>query len=110
MLDQTDLEKAQHDDRALNMVRTWFNKTTGKIDEKKIDTTEFDSLHNNVLQLNKVRNQLRLTDNNTTSTTRLIYLLENELETKPMIRVVIPPSHRYQAILAIHVKEHWGVQ
>ena len=26
------------------------------------------------------------------------------------MRVVIPPSHRYQTILAIHIQEHWGVQ
>ena len=35
VLDQVDLEKAQNEDGALTMVRSWFNKTTGKIDEKK---------------------------------------------------------------------------
>ena len=51
VLDQFDLEKAQNEDGALTMVRSWFNKTTGKIDEKKIDTSEFDSIHGDVLQL-----------------------------------------------------------
>ena len=76
VLDQFDLEKAQNEDGALTMVRSWFNETTGKIDEKKIDTSEFDSVHGDVLQLYKVRKQLRLTDKKTTSKTRLIYLLE----------------------------------
>ena len=37
-------------------------------------------------------------------------MLEDEFEAEPRIRVVIPPSHRYQAMLAVHVREHWGVQ
>ena len=69
-----------------------------------------DSVHEDVLQLYKIRKQLRLTDNNTTSTTRLIFLLEDEFETKPKMRLVIPPSHRYQTILAVHIQEHWGEQ
>ena len=92
------------------MVRSWFNETTGKIDERKIDTSEFDSVHGDVLQMYKVRKQLRLTDKKTTSKTRLIYLLEDEFESEPKIRIVVPPSHRYQAMLAVHVQEHWGVQ
>ena len=92
------------------MVRTWFNETTGKVEDKKIDTSEFESVHEDVLQLYKVRKQLRLTDNKTMSKTKLIYLLEDEFESAPKIRIVIPPSHRYQAILAVHVQEHWGVQ
>ena len=35
VLDQFDLEKAQNEDGALTMVRSWLNKTTGKIDKKK---------------------------------------------------------------------------
>ena len=66
-MDQFDLKKAQKEDGALTMVRSWFNDTTGKIDEKKIDTSGFDSVHGDVLQLYKVRKQLILTDNKTTS-------------------------------------------
>ena len=55
------------------MVRTWFNETTRKVEDKKTDTSEFESVHEDVLQLYKVRKQLRLTDNKTTSKTRLIY-------------------------------------
>ena len=73
VLDQVDLEKAQKEDGTLHMVRTWFNETTGKVEDKKIDTSEFESVHEDVLQLYKVRKQLRLTDNKTTSKTRLIY-------------------------------------
>ena len=43
------------------------------------------------------------TNHKTTSKTRLIYLLEDEFESEPKIRIVIPPSHRYQAMLAVHV-------
>ena len=118
LIDQVDLEKAQTKDSALQMVRSWFNLKTGKIDEKKIDTSIFDEVHDAVLQLYEVRKQLRLTDATTTNSTRLIYLLENEFDSNPQMRIVIPPSHRYQALLAVQqttqqVKEHffwpgWG--
>jgi len=110
LIDQVDLEKAQNEDSALLMVKSWFNLNTGKIDEKKIDTSTFDDVHDDVLQLYKVRKQLRLTDANTTSSTRLVYLLEDEFGSNPRMRIVIPPSHRYQALLAVHIREHWGVQ
>ena len=53
------------------MVISWFNLETGKIDENKIDTSIFDEVHDDVLQLYNVRKQLRLTDANTTNSTRL---------------------------------------
>ena len=96
-MDQVDLEKAQNEDGALTMVRSWFNETTGKIDEKNIDTSEFDSVHGDVLQLHKVRKQLRLTDTKITTKTRLIYLLEDEFESEPKIRIVIPPFPHFLA-------------
>ena len=83
---------------------------TGKINENKIDTSVFDTVHEDVLQLYMVRKQLRLTDASTTNSTRLVYLLENEFDSNPRMRIVIPPSHRYQALLAVHVHEHWRVQ
>ena len=55
LIDQVDLEKAQNEDSALQMVRSWFNIKTGKIDENKIDTSVFNTLHEDVLQLYKVR-------------------------------------------------------
>ena len=27
-----------------------------------------------------------------------------------MMRIVVPPLQRYQALLAVHAHEHWGVQ
>ena len=108
LIDALDLSKAQEEDGALQMVRTWFDENTGKIQENKIDKTEFDSVHTDVIQLYKVRKQLRLLT--TAKNVRLIFLLEDEFENDPIHRLVIPPSHRYQAIGAVHVKEHWGVQ
>ena len=61
---------------------------------------ELKTFYSDGLQL--VRKQLRITDKKVT-----IYLLE--FEAKPMMRIVLPPSHRYQA-LAVHTNEHWGVQ
>ena len=110
LIDQVDLEKAQNEDSALQMVRSWFNLKTGKIDENKIDTSIFNKVHDDVLQLYKVRKQLRLTDANTTNSARLVYLLENKFDSNPLMRFVIPPLHRYQALLAVHVREHCGVQ
>ena len=57
VIDQTDLQNAQKEDSSLSMVRSWFNEQTGKIDERKIDTSEFEDIYNNVLQLYKVRKQ-----------------------------------------------------
>ena len=93
LIDQVDLEKAQNEDSALLMVKSWFNLSTGKVDEKKIDTSTFDEVHEDVLQLYKVRKQLRLTDENTTNSTRLVYLIENEFDSNPQMRIVITPSH-----------------
>ena len=73
------------------MVRSWFNLKTGKVEKKKIDTSVFDEVHDDVLQLYKVRKQLRLTNANTTNSTRLVYLLENEFDANPRMRIVIPP-------------------
>jgi hypothetical protein len=73
-----------------------------EINKNKIDTSVFDTVHEDVLQLYKVRKQLRLMD------ARLIYLLDNEFDSNPLMRIVVPPSHRYQALLAVHVSEHWG--
>ena len=68
------------------------------------------TVHEDVLQLYKVRKQLRLTDAQTTNSTRLVYVLKNKFDSNPRMRIFIPKSHRYQALLAVHVHEHWGVQ
>lgn len=39
IIDQADLEKEQKDDGVLTTVRSWFNNKTGKIDERKVDTS-----------------------------------------------------------------------
>ena len=99
----------QDEDSALQMVKSWFNLNTGKIDENKIDTSVFDTVHDDVLQLYKGRKPIRLTDATVTNTASLIFLIENEFDSNPHMRIVFPPSHRYQ-LLAVHVQEHWGVQ
>ena len=109
-LDQKDLEKAQVEDGSLQLVRSWFNETTGKIEDKNIDTSGFEGLHSDVIQLYKVRSQLRLSDKSSTGDVRLVYLLEDEFEPEPRYRFVIPPSHRYQAMTVVHAVQHWGVQ
>ena len=79
LIDQVDLEKAQNEDSLLQMVKSWFNTKTGKIDENKIDTSGFDTVHEDVLQLYTVRKQLRLTDTKTTNSTRLVYSSKTNL-------------------------------
>ena len=74
-----------------NQVRSWFNLKTGKVEDKKIDTSVFDEVHDDALQLYKVRKQLKLTNESSTTSTRLIYLLENEFDANPRMRIVIPP-------------------
>jgi len=108
LIDQMDLQSMQNDDVGLQMVKSWFNMKTGKIDKNKIHTSTFDTVHSNVLQLYKVRKQLRLIDDTVINSFRLIYLIENEFDLNPHMRIVIPPLHRYQALLAVHVSEHWG--
>ena len=63
-----------------------------------------------MIQLYKVRKQLRLTKKSTTNEAELVYLLEDEFEAEPQHRIVIPPLHRYQALLVLHAHEHWGVK
>ena len=68
-----------------------------------------NTVHEDVLQLYNVRKQLKLTDASTTNSTRLVYLIKNEFDSNPRMRIFIPPSHRYQALLTVHIREHWGV-
>ena len=84
------------DDGSISLVKSWFNKNTGKVDDKNIDTEEFETLHSDVLQLYKVRKQLRITDKQVTKQARLLYLLEDEFETNPIMRIVVPLSHRFR--------------
>ena len=44
LIDALDLHRAQEEDGALQMVRTWFDEKSGKITDNKINTTEFDSV------------------------------------------------------------------
>ena len=82
-IDQYDLEKAQMEDGSISLVKSWFNKNTGRVDDKSIDTNEFETLHSDVLQLYKVR----ITDKKVTKQARLLYLLEDEFETNPIMRM-----------------------
>ena len=65
---------------------------------------------NTAVSLYKVKKQLRLTKKSSTNKAELKYLLEDEFEAEPRHRIVISPWHRYQALLAVHAHEHWGVQ
>ena len=40
-IDQYDLQKLQTENGPLNLVRSWFNDNTGKVNDKKINTEEF---------------------------------------------------------------------
>ena len=44
VIDQYDLEKAQLDDRALNLVRSWFDRIQIRLIIKKINTKELETL------------------------------------------------------------------
>ena len=57
-------------------------------------------------QFSELHIRLLFKDKKTTSTTRLIFLLEDEFEAEPKMRIVIPPQHQYQALLAVHIQEH----
>ena len=82
-------------------------RLTKNIDgDRNIDTIEFETLNSDVLQLYNVRKQLRIKDEKVTKQARLLYLLEDEFETNPIMRIVIPPSHRYQAMLSVHAHKH----
>ena len=40
-IDQYDLQKSQTENGALNLVRSWFNHNTDKVNDKKINTEEY---------------------------------------------------------------------
>ena len=62
-----------------------------------------------MLQLYKVRKQLKIIDKKVTKEAKLVYLMEDEFETNPIMRIVVSPLHRDQALLAVNAHTHWGV-
>ena len=79
------------EDGSISLVKSWFNKNTGKVDDRNIDTNEFETLHSDVFKLYKVRKQLRITDGKVIKQARLLYLLEDKFEANPIMRIAIPP-------------------
>ena len=98
VIDQYDLEKAQLDDRALNLVRSWFDRIQIRLMIKKNQhkrTRNFTAC--NMLQLYQV-----------TKKAKLIYLLEDKFKDEPMKRIVVPSLHRYQALLTLQSTAYYA--
>ena len=105
-----DADKAQFTDGVLMMVKSWIDKYTGEVDDKKINLQELDQLHQEVKQMYTVRKQFKLMETSDRIKVRLLCLVEDKYTNSPVYRLVVPPTHRYQAMLMIHAPNHWGVQ
>ena len=69
-----------------------------------------DKLHEEVKQMYTVRKQFKLMETSDQIKVRLLCLVEDKYTNSPVYRLVVPPTHKYQAMLNIHAPNHWGVQ
>ena len=109
-IDADNLYKAQCTDGVLMTIKSWIDKYTGEVDDKKINLQEMNELHEEVKQMYTVRKQFKLMETSDRIKVRLLCLVEDKYTNSPVYRLVVPPTHRYQAMLMIHAPNHWGVQ
>ena len=57
-----------------------------------------------------VRKQIKLMESTDQMKVRLLCLSEGKYTNSPVYRLIVPPPHRYQAMLMLHASNHWGVQ
>ena len=93
----------------MHLVRSWINKNTGKIENRKINTEEFEGVHSDVIQMYKIRKHLRLKNKSTTNEARLVYWRMNSnlnLDTEWSFHPQPGTNHFMQCR---HINR-WGVQ
>ena len=91
-------------------IRSWINEYTGEVDDKNINMQEMEELHSEVKQLYAVRKQIKLMESTDQVKVRLLCLIEGKYTNSPVYRLIVLPTHRYQAMLMLHAPNHWGVQ
>ena len=91
-------------------IKSWINEYSGEVDDKNITMQEIAELHSEVKQLYTVRKQIELMESTDQVKVRLLCLIEGKYTNSPVYRLIVPLTHRYQAILMIHTPNHWGVQ
>ena len=97
-----DLYKAQSTDGVLMTIKSWINEYSGEVDDKNIDRQEMAELHSEVKQLYTVRKQIKLMESRDQVKVRLLCLVEGKYTNSLVYRLIVPPSHRYQAMLMVH--------
>ena len=109
-IDADNLYKAQCTDGVLMTIKSWIDEYTGEVDDKKINLQEPEELYQEVKQMYTVRKQFKLMETSDRIKVRLLCLVKDKYTNSPVYRLVVPPTHRYQAMLMIHAPNHWGVQ
>ena len=109
-IDAENLYRAQNEDGVLTMVKSWINNHTGEVEDKNINMQDMEELHSEVKQLYAVRKQVKLMETSDQGKVRLLCLIEGKYTNSPVYRLIMPPTHRYQAMLMVHGPNHWGVQ
>ena len=99
-IDAENLCRAQNTDGVLMTIRTWINEDTGEVDDKKINMQEMEELHSEVKQLYAVRKQIKLMESTEQVKVRLLCLVEGKYTNSPVYRLIVPPTHRFQAMRA----------
>ena len=57
-----------------------------------------------------VRKQIKLMEFTDQVKVILLYLVEGKYTTSLVYRLIVPPSHRFQAMLMVRTANHWSVQ
>ena len=109
-IDADNLYRAQCTDSVMMTIRSWINEYTGEVDDKNINMQEMEELHAEVKQMYTVRKQIKLMEASDQMKVRLLCLVEGKYTNSPVYRLIVPPTHRYQAMLMIHALKLWGVQ
>ena len=93
-----------------DVIRTWINEDTGEVDDKKINMQEMEEMHSEVKQLYAVRKQIKLMESTDQVKVRLLCLVEGKYTNSLVYRLIVLPTHRFQAMRMVHASNHWGVQ
>ena len=110
LIDAENLGRAQSTDGVLMLVRSWIDENTGEVDNKRINEEEMEDVHSEVKELYTVRKHIKLMNSTEQVKFRLLCLVEGKYTNAPVYRLIMPPTHRFQAMSMVHAANHWGVQ
>ena len=76
-VDEADLYRAQGKDGVLQLLKSWIDKNTGKVDNRRINLEEMEEQHTKVKQFFNVRKQIQLMPTSPQLMVELLVLAED---------------------------------